>query len=523
MGSGFNFFTNGVDVTPATTGEWTDVDVSGEGVPAGSSGVILEVHNEHTTAEKRVSFRKNGSSDDRVTKAYARTNIGTVFVPIDSNRIFETYLEDSATKLYLIGYTDDAVVYKEPPVDITPSETGVWEDKDLSSEISNAVGVIIQGYGTHDYTQYSGVRCNGSTDEFTYGEQYKRCQKWYIIKVDAEDIIELKKSGAIAAFYLIAYLKSPIVMFTNGKDQSVGTTGAWTDCDVTTDTDADADGAILFLKNAGTGTNHDGNVRKNGSTDNRVNNKQIRGSETAGKVVGCAIGMDSSQIFEYYIDSTDIDIYVIGYCKPEVAVTEKDFSDSGAGSEVFGIPFKTLPFADVGAGADVFAIPFKALGFSDVGMGADVFSVFLEVQFGDTGLGTDVFSKEIIGVIEKSFDDSGAGSDVFSINWKSLGFSDSGTGADVFSIGWKSLAFSDVAAGADSFTIVYKTKFFTDVGTGLDSFALPITQKSFTDLAAGTDVFGRKNVMKVTLPAIIGMTLDGQLVIVFKRELEAES
>jgi len=134
----------------------------------------------------------------------------------------------------------------------------------------------------------------------------------------------LKISAEQVDTFLIAYLKSPIVMFTNAIAKNYTTIDSWTASDLTGDTDVDADGVILLLKNDGTetGPEADGNIRKNGSTDDRWTNVRIRGQASSeGRCVGRAIGMDSGQVIEYYIDNTDIDVYVVGYCKPEGAQT----------------------------------------------------------------------------------------------------------------------------------------------------------------------------------------------------------
>lgn len=121
MGSGFNFFTNGIDVTPSTTGSWVDVDVSAY-IPEGSTGVILKIMNTGT-ATYNVGVRKNGSSDNfglYIPNTYARH----AFVGVDSNRIFEAYIGSTSVKIYLAGYCDSAVDFFTNAVDKTPSTIG---------------------------------------------------------------------------------------------------------------------------------------------------------------------------------------------------------------------------------------------------------------------------------------------------------------------------------------------------------------------------------------------------------------
>jgi len=116
----------------------------------------------------------------------------------------------------------------------------------------------------------------------------------------------------------------------------------------------------------------------------------------------------------------------------ELGVIDKAFSEVGAGSEVFGIPFKALPFVDAGQGADAFNTPFRAMGFADVGGGVDVFALLRELNFSDLGSGADSFSKEILGLILKAFSDAGLGSDIFNIPFRAMKFQDSGLGIDAW-------------------------------------------------------------------------------------------
>jgi hypothetical protein len=239
--------------------------------------------------------------------------------------------------------------------------------------------------------------------------------------------------------------------------------------------------------------------------------------------------------------SSPYDVKFEGYSLEEAIA--KSFSEVGAGSEVFGIPFKALPFNDTGHGAEAFNTPFRAIGFSDVGSGLDSFIVLLSKAFADAGVGSDVFTKELIGFIEKAFADSGLGADSFLIPFKAMKFSDSGLGSDVFTIPFKAIIFVDTATGTDVFVIPFKTMSFSDVasgtdvffllrelafsdlGSGADTFAktiLEIISKAFVDAGLGSDVFSAKHIHKVKLPFLIGMTLDGQLVWIFKQEYDVE-
>ena len=502
MGSGFNFFTDGIDKTPATTGNYVDVDCSGD-IPSGSTGVILKIVNTDSSV-RGARVRENGSTFIRTQKVDAN-GLVNAFVGVDSDLIFEAYIETTLVKIYLIGYTDENVDFFLFPIEKSPTATG-WQDVDASADIpEGSTGVICSIDNSHASTvYYGGIRKNGSSDEYPYGGiTPSYCVYYQLCGVDVNRVFEAKLSNtSYVNIFLWGYTKSPITFFDNGISKALTGINAWTDIDVTADTEATADGAILFIKNTST-TKYKGDIRKNGSTDNHTANSSLFNTGCR----GAAIGMDSEQIFEGWINNVQVDFYLIGYCKPAVGVIDKSFSDAGlgseafinpyramgfsevgAGSEIFGIPFKALPFSDAGQGADAFNTPFKAMGFSDVGSGLDSFIVLLSKAFADAGLGSDVFAKELTGFLEKAFADVGLGTDAFLIPFKSMKFSDSALGSDVFTIPFKALIFVDAGTGTDVFVIPFKTMSFSDLGSGTDVFFL-LRELAFSDSGLGSDVF----------------------------------
>lgn len=82
---------------------------------------------------------------------------------------------------------------------------------------------------------------------------------------------------------------------------------AWTDVDVSAYVDAgNTAGIILEIVNP-TGTEYVWGIRKNGSSDPRK-----KGLEDTGHT-WVAIGVDSNDIFEFYMANTAIDFYIVGY------------------------------------------------------------------------------------------------------------------------------------------------------------------------------------------------------------------
>jgi len=444
MGSGFNFFTNGIDKTPSTTGQFTDVDVSGDGVPSGATGVILKIVNTGTAGRGEV--RKNGSTDDFGLTVQADQG-RYALVGVDANRIFEAYIAATTMKIYLIGYTDENCGFFDNAIEKTPGATG-WQDIDVSGDIpSGATGVICLLYNNHTALVYSGgIRKNGSTDTYPYGSiRYGSNFYYQLCGVDANRVFEANAQNlTYINIMLVGYTKSPVTFFDNGIDKSLSDVGAWTDIDVTGDTTADTDGAIILIKNTSTTTEYQGDVRKNGSTDNHIADMDIgRG--------GCGaapIGVDSGQILEGYIENVAIDFYLIGYCKPAVGVTYIDIYDSGAGTDTPSLEASMIiaesgsgldapsmegqpSISDSGLGSDVLASLEASLSLSDSATGTDTATAGVPVDVTDSGVGSDIISELQVFL---SMPDSGIGSDMIAALQAALSILESGTGVEVWTV-----------------------------------------------------------------------------------------
>lgn len=366
MGSGFTFFTNAIDKTPGTTNSWQDVDCSAN-IPSGSTGVILKIVNTSSTVGDRAEVRKNGSSDDIgliIVTQYTRY----AFVGVDENRIFEAYIANTAFKIYLIGYTDENVGFFTSAIDKTPGTTGSWQDVDVGGDgvPSGATGVICLLYNSSGSTAYyGGVRKNGSTSEVSYGRLAAGSRFVYqLCGVDANRIFEARISNAAFKVVLVGYTKNPVTFFDNPINKSLTQTNQWTDIDITGDTDPTADGAILLLRNESTTLYLEGDVRKNGSSDDTTDYSWFGNTE----VRGAATGVDANQIFEGWISNTAIDFYLIGYCKPSVIL--KEVTDSVGLADALKRD-KTFTIADVSALADVTLLN-KTLAISDSVGASDV-------------------------------------------------------------------------------------------------------------------------------------------------------
>jgi hypothetical protein len=327
LGSGFNFFTNTIDKTPSTKDSWVSVDCSAD-VPSGSTGVVLEVRNTGT-GFPNAGFRKNGSTDDYTLKLMPNTStdpsaIG-VFVGVDSNRIFQAKVS-SNVEVWLIGYSDSSVIFVNNIVDVTPATAGSWQNIDLSAQIpTDATGVIMMIRWlapTSSVYLAGGVRRNGSTNTVAlstenvnqYSIQYPYLMQF--AKPDANRVIQgYTGDASLLKIYYCGYTKSPVTIKDDPVDVSISTASAWTDKDVTSQTSATADGALIYIKNSAWSV-YNANIRKNGSTDNRTTYVSTGDYGADSASIGRGIGLDSSHIFEGWVDNTAVKFYLIGYCQP---------------------------------------------------------------------------------------------------------------------------------------------------------------------------------------------------------------
>lgn len=98
------------------------------------------------------------------------------------------------------------------------------------------------------------------------------------------------------------------ITFITPVEISPDVADAWTDADVSAHIPSGSVGVMLHIANASANTRACG-FRKNGSTDNRINNLNTNNH------MWCMIGVDGSRILELYQGgtATDIDIYLVGY------------------------------------------------------------------------------------------------------------------------------------------------------------------------------------------------------------------
>ncbi|MCH7642263.1 MAG: hypothetical protein IIC30_03190, partial [Chloroflexi bacterium] len=158
------YFAAPPDVTPATTGSWTTIDVSAY-VDADASGVILFL--DATGASAIYGIRETGSSFSDTAHQLGTDSNTMYFVGIDENDKFDIYLQNGTINIYLIAHTDESVGYYVDDLDVTDPPLNLWEviDADSYGVPATANGLILRAVNTQNAKNEFGLRKIGSSDD----------------------------------------------------------------------------------------------------------------------------------------------------------------------------------------------------------------------------------------------------------------------------------------------------------------------------------------------------------------------
>lgn len=192
------------------------------------------------------------------------------------------------------------------PVDKSLGTTGTWQDIDLSGDVPiDATGAIFRVVNGGSIDRSYGLRKNGSTDD-RYEDLRGYKQQYAIIGLDANRKCEGKIEGTYLDFFLIGYTEEDATFFTNASDKSIATLTTWTDIDLSSDIAVGSVAAIFEVVNGSISYQNFG-LRKNGSTDNR--HTDAFGHHHSFIIVG----VDANRKCEGYIETSDVDFYLLGY------------------------------------------------------------------------------------------------------------------------------------------------------------------------------------------------------------------
>lgn len=305
------FFTNRTEITGLThDSTFNDADLSSY-ISSSAVGVIIEIVNSGTVSYLG-RVRCNGSTDDITTAANIDVDSYTVVIAkCDASQVVEIYSENSVLKYYVTGELGAGAILKTNLVNKSTSTTGSWVEVDITADLEagdsgNVEAAIVTSVGTLNADKEFNVRKKGSTDD--YIDDSHGIMSW-IVGVDSSDIFEQQISQAAQDCYLVGYIKtdSGLTMKTNYVEKTSLTNDAWTDLDITTDTSATADGVILTITSSSSALKY---TRKNSSTNAVADHQYITRMSNF-------IGLDSSQILEYYGNTASIQI--MGYTAPSGA------------------------------------------------------------------------------------------------------------------------------------------------------------------------------------------------------------
>lgn len=209
-----------------------------------------------------------------------------------------------------------AITFLDAPVDVTPTDDGTYHDVDVTSYVSSASGVLLRVSHTSGGDLDFAARKNGSTDDY-YADVQTNGHIYYAIGIDGSDIFEckLQTTGSSWLIELLGYFDSTDVVFFDDAVASPATQAAWTDWDISSDTGVDTAIAAICFAHCHSGSVKEVGFRKNGSTDDRTHDVPIQSIQGA-----IVVGVDGSEIFEYYRETDFIDPYVIGYIKSGVTM-----------------------------------------------------------------------------------------------------------------------------------------------------------------------------------------------------------
>jgi len=222
------------------------------------------------------------------------------------------------------------------PSDVTPGGLDDWIDVDDSNVPDTATGVILHIENQDLGDKVFGVRKNGSSDDRKQS-MHEESHTWFAIGVDGSGIFEVYHADADIIVWLVGYFGDDAVFNTNGDDKTFSANGVFTDVDIAADTGGDT--AIAAILEFGAASNNNAGVRKNGSTDDRIDNLRRK--------ICWVIGVDGSEICEVEQQSGSTPLFLLGYITKE-ATLNTNATDVSLGSTGSWINLAALPAGSTG-------------------------------------------------------------------------------------------------------------------------------------------------------------------------------
>lgn len=290
-----------------TTNAWTDLDcTSALGDDAGNvAAVILEVESQgNYNQDAETQFRKNGSTDSWLDKACQDNRRTIHYVGVDSDDIFEYYVEDSDSVFRLSGYlTNDEAEFLTNRSDQSLGGINSFTDIDVSSLFTGTAKAVC-GYLISTAFWGAGayrMRNNGSTDSRQSGNASTAIMG-FAIPCDGSEIFEMYITSTKVDCYVLGAITDNINTKVNAVDIQTNTINSWVDTDVTSDI-TEGDDSIMFEMDITNTTNW--GFRKNGSTYDNYG-----GQPEWAHHHGVFVGLDEDDIFEQKISINQTDFFM---------------------------------------------------------------------------------------------------------------------------------------------------------------------------------------------------------------------
>jgi hypothetical protein len=347
----FNYLPAPVDVSPGVAGAWTDVDVSAN-VPVGATGVIVQWVNLTVPGDPNYGVRMKGSTDNWAFDGEAKTSQqGWLMTGLNASRVFQVFTGNTGVKTYLVGYTMAGVKFFTNRIDKSTATTGSWVDVGIAADTGSdtAIGAIFHVDCQSGSSEAYGLRKKGSTDNRLQTIR-ANMMNLGLVGVDATETAQQQIGVNTVDLYLVGYVTSGAVFFTNALDKSTGTTGSYQPVDITNDVGAGstANGAFVEIQPSD-GTRRLTAIRPNGASYDYY-------AEVSHQFA--LVGIDAGDVFEQKIALDTMDLYLTGYSLADGAgvfrVKSGSYTGTGLAQSITGIGFQpdVVIVDGVGAGVD---------------------------------------------------------------------------------------------------------------------------------------------------------------------------
>ena len=227
-----DFLTNSVDKTPGSIDTWTDTNVSGDGVPSGAVGVLVQFVNT-TSTNYNGGARNNGSTDTftlgMVPAAYPKNGELYQAIGVDASRIFEANVSNLGVKVWLIGYFMAPISFETNAIPYALTGTGTWTDITVSGGAApaNADGAIWLIFNNASFnTNTGGVRHGSSTDESYAAIGGAYACPGFFTGLTAARVAQGKISALDLDHYVIGYAEPALTQITVTETASLSDTQA---------------------------------------------------------------------------------------------------------------------------------------------------------------------------------------------------------------------------------------------------------------------------------------------------------